>query len=37
MEFENVEFATQAKDYLNNKIFLGTKLKVFKIIGRKNN
>lgn len=29
MEFENLEFATQAKDYLNNKVFLGNKLKVY--------
>lgn len=29
MEFENVEFATQAKDFLNNTMYGGGQMKVF--------
>lgn len=28
MEFQNINFATQAKDFLNNAFFLGGQMKV---------
>ena len=32
IEYESIDFSTNAKNYLNNTIFLGNKLKVFKLI-----
>ena len=29
MQYENIEFATQAKDFMNNTVFLESKLKIF--------
>jgi len=29
IEFENMDFATQAKDFLNNTVFLGQQIKIF--------
>ncbi len=29
IEYENVEYATLAKDYLNNIVFLGSSIRVF--------
>lgn len=29
MEFQNINFATQAKDFLNNTYFLGGQMKIF--------
>ena len=32
LEYENQDFASIAKEYLNNIVFLGTPLRVYKII-----
>ncbi len=36
LEFENTEYSTIAKDYLNNVVFMGNQLKVFSLASNPN-